>query len=224
MKRFLAALLVIFSAPSISIAQSVSSGPPLPFAELGDFKLRSGGVIRDLRIGFRTAGKLHLARSNAVLWPTWLGGRTEDLLPWVGSANVADTDTYFVILVDAMGNGISSSPSNSKTQPLMKFPEFSIQDMVESEYRLVTEKLGVRHLYAVVGVSMRGMQTFAWAVTHPDFLELAVPILSSPQSTAFDQLLWTADVDAIKLDLAWNNGNPMRPLAQGARSPLKLTA
>jgi homoserine O-acetyltransferase len=215
MKRFLVTLLLIFSVRSSSSAQSVSAAPPEQFAEFGDFKLHNGGVIHDFRIGFRTMGILNAARSNAVLWPTWLGGRTEDLLPYVGPANVADTDKYFVILVEVIGNGISSSPSNSKSQPLMKFPEFSIQDMVESEYRLVTEKLGLTHLHAVMGVSLGGMQTFTWAVTRPDFLDIAIPMNGSPQSTSFDELLWTADIDAIELDPAWNKGNPMRPLTKG---------
>jgi homoserine O-acetyltransferase len=224
MKRCLAALLLIFSVRSISTAQSASSPSSLQFAELGDFKLRNGAVIRDLHIGYRTAGNLNAARSNAVLWPTWLGGRTEDLLPYVGPANVVDTDKYFVILVDAIGNGISSSPSNSNAQPLTTFPEFSIHDMVESEYRLVTEKLGITHLYAVLGVSMGGMQTFAWAVTHPDFLDLAVPVLGSPQSTTYDKLLWTADIDAIELDPAWNNGVPVRPLTRGPALAAEIDA
>jgi homoserine O-acetyltransferase len=215
MKRFLITLLLIFSARSSSSAQAVSAAPPEQFAEFGDFKLHNGGVIRDFRIGFRTIGILNAARSNAVLWPTSLGGRTEDLLPYVGPANVADTDRYFVILVESIGNGISSSPSNSKSQPLMRFPEFSVRDMVESEYRLVTEKLGLTHLHAVMGVSMGGMQTFAWAVTRPDFLDIAIPMNGSPQSTTFDKLLWTADIDAIELDPAWNKGNPVRPLTKG---------
>ena len=77
---------------------------------------------------------------------------------------MVDTGKYFVILVDSIGNGATSSPSNSKTQPLMKFPEFSIHDMVESERRLATEVLHLSHLHAVIGMSMGGMQAFAWAV------------------------------------------------------------
>jgi homoserine O-acetyltransferase len=166
------------------MARSVSPPAPLQFADLGDFKLQNGSVIRKLQVGYRTAGNLNGARSHAVLWPTWLGGRTEDLLPYVGSANGADTDKYFVILVEAIGNEISSSASNSAIQPLMQFPEFSIRDLVECGYKLVIEKWGLTHLYAVIGVSMGGMQAFVWAVTHPNFLDLALPILGSPQSTA----------------------------------------
>ena len=80
------------------------------FAELGDLKLQSGEVIHEFRLGYRTAGTLNTDKSNAVLWPTWLGGRTEDLLRFVGPSNVVDTGKYFVILVDAIGDGVSTSP------------------------------------------------------------------------------------------------------------------
>ena len=214
--KFFLALLTLALFPIGAKAQSVAPAQPVQFAELGDFKLQSGGVIHDCRIGYRTLGNLNAARSNAILWPTWLGGRTDDLLQYVGPRNVADTDKYFVILVESIGNGVSSSPSNSESQHWMKFPEFSIQDMVESEYRLVTEKLGLTHLYGVMGISMGGMQTFAWVVTHPDFISVAIPIMGSPQSTAYDKLLWTTEIDAIELDPAWNGGNPTQPLTRGA--------
>ncbi|HTT32475.1 MAG TPA: alpha/beta fold hydrolase [Methylomirabilota bacterium] len=185
------------------------------FAEFGDFKLRSGSVIQDFRLGYRALGKLNAQKSNAILWPTWLGGKSQDLLQFAGPGKAVDTDQYFVILVDAIGNGVSSSPSNSKKQPRMNFPEFSIRDMVEAEHRLATEVLHLSHLHAVVGLSMGGMQAFELAVAYPDFLDLVVAMAGSPQSTSYDKLLWTAEIDAIELDPAWNHGNPTGPLTRG---------
>jgi homoserine acetyltransferase len=211
---FLIVLLMI-CVSSVVRAQSTGTAAALHFADIGDFKLRGGGVIRDLRIGYRTLGNLNASGTNVILWPTWLGGRTEDLLSLVGPGNVADTGKYYVILVDSIGNGISSSPSNSKLQPLGKFPQFSIRDMVESEYQLVTSILHLSHLHAVMGISMGGMQTFAWAAVHPDFMDIAIPMAGSTQSTSYDKILWTAEIDAIELDPAWNHGNPERPLSRG---------
>jgi homoserine O-acetyltransferase len=185
------------------------------FAELGEFKLQKGGVIHEFKVGYRTLGKLNAEKSNAILWPTWLGGTSEQLLQFIGPGKVVDSGKYFVVLVDAIGDGVTASPSNSKTQPLMKFPQFTIRDMVEAEHRLATETLHLAHLRAVMGVSMGGMQTFTWALAYPGFMDLVIPILGSPQSTSYDKLLWTAQIDAIELDPAWNHGNPTGPLTRG---------
>ncbi|HYL46143.1 MAG TPA: alpha/beta fold hydrolase [Candidatus Limnocylindrales bacterium] len=185
------------------------------FAELGDLKLQSGGVIHDFRLGYRTLGKLNAEKSNAVIWPTWLGGKSEDILQFVGPGKVVDNGKYFVVLVDAIGNGVSTSPSNSKLQPRMKFPQFMIRDMVEAERRLAMEVLHLSHLRAVMGVSMGGMQTFEWAVAYPDFTDLAIAMAGSPQSTSYDKLQWTAMIDAVELDPAWNNGNPSGSMKRG---------
>lgn len=188
---------------------------PQQFASFGDFILKDGISIHDFRLGYRTLGTLNASKSNAVLWPTWLGGRSQDLLTFVGPANVLDPNKYFVILVDSIGNGVSTSPSNSSSQPLMKFPQFTVRDMVESERRLVTETFHLSHLHAVMGVSMGGMQTFEWAVAYPNFMDLAIPMSGSPQSTSSDKLLWTSEIDAIELDPAWNKGNPTGFLTRG---------
>jgi homoserine O-acetyltransferase/O-succinyltransferase len=160
-----------------TLAQTPSEDGAQRFAEFGDFKLHDGGVIHEFRLGYRTLGKLNSGKSNAVLWPTWIGGKSQDLLLFIGPGNVVDTNKYFVVLVDAIGNGVSSSPSNSKRQPLMKYPKFTIRDMVEAEHRLCTDLLYLPHLRAVLGISMGGMQAFEWVVTYPDFMDIGIPCL-----------------------------------------------
>jgi homoserine O-acetyltransferase/O-succinyltransferase len=185
------------------------------FAALGDLELRNGAVIHDFRLGYRTFGQLNAAKTNAVLWPTWLGGKTQDLVQFIGPDKVVDSTKYFVVLVDAIGDGVSTSPSNSKTQARLAFPEFTIRDMVESEYRLATEILHLTHLRAVMGISMGGMQTFEWAVAYPHFMDVVIPIVGSPQSTSADKLLWTSQIDALELDPEWKEGNGIQPMTRG---------
>ena len=176
-------------------------------AKIGDFKLVNGQTIRDCVIGYRTFGTLNARKSNAVLFPTWFSGRSEQLKEFVGAGKMLDPAKYFVVLVDALGDGVSSSPSNSTAQPRMRFPEFGIRDMVESQHRLLTEKLGVTHLHAVMGISMGGMQTFQWITAYPGFMDLAIPIVGSPQLNTTDLLLWNAELHAIEGSADWKGGN-----------------
>jgi homoserine O-acetyltransferase len=184
------------------------------FAALGNLRLESGEVIRDCRIGYRTWGKLNAARSNAILFPTWFSGKTEQLAANFGAGKMLDPAQWYIVAVDALGNGVSTSPSNSTAQPRMKFPRFTIRDMVESQHRLLTGPLGLNHIHAVMGISMGGMQTFQWMVAYPDFLDRAIPIVGTPRLTPYDTLLWEAECHAIEADAAWKNGDyKERPVA-----------
>jgi homoserine O-acetyltransferase len=89
----------------------------------------------------------------------------------IGPGKALDTDKYFIVCTDAIANGLSTSPSNSKAQPRMQFPKFTLRDMVQSQYRLMKEKLGIDHVVAVVGPSMGGMQVLQWGVSHPDYMD-----------------------------------------------------
>jgi homoserine O-acetyltransferase len=137
-------------------------------AELGDLTLASGQVLRGCRIGYRTFGKLDARRSNTVLFPTWFGGTTANLTDLIGAGKLVDSTRYYVVAVDALANGVSSSPSNSASQPRMRYPEIGIRDMVESQHALLTRVLRIAHLRGVVGISMGGMQAFQWAMSYPD--------------------------------------------------------
>ena len=177
------------------------------FATLGNFKLRGGAVIRDCRIGYRTFGRLNEQQSNAIIFPTWAGGTTEQLQSNIGSGRLIDSNKYFVIAIDALGNGVSSSPSNSKLQPRMSFPQFTLRDTVDTQHELVTRVLHLNHVKAVAGVSMGGMQTFQWMVAYPDFMDQAIPVVGSPRLAVYYLLLWQAQIDAIMNDRDWHDGN-----------------
>ncbi len=218
----MAPLFMVLACGAVARAQTGPVEGEQQYADFGDFKLQNGSTIRDFRLGYRTLGKLNADRSNVILWPSWLGGTTKDLLPFIGPSNVVDSGKYFIILVDAIGNHVSSSPSNSKRQPRMTFPEFTIRDMVESQHRLAAEVFHLQHVHAVMGISLGAMQAFAWAVAYPDFMDLVIPMLGSPQSTSYDKLLWTTEIEAMESDPAWNHGHPTKPLSQGIALSIEI--
>jgi homoserine O-acetyltransferase len=128
----------------------------------------------------------------------------------VGPGKLIDSEKYFVIVVDSLGNGISSSPSNSKTQPGLSFPKFSIRDLVNAEQKLVIESLHLSHLHAVIGFSMGGMQAFQWSVSYPGLADRIVAIVGSPQLTSYDMLVWRTQQLALESDPDWKAGRYTR--------------
>jgi len=200
-------LIVLLTLLVPAGAQALPAAGAQQFANIGNLKLQNGNVIRDCRLGYRTFGQLNDDKSNAVLFPTWFGGRTQNLVELIGPGKLVDSTKYFVVAVDALGDGISSSPSNSTSQPHMMFPQFGIRDMVESQHRLLTEVLHLTHVHAVMGISMGGMQTFQWAVAYPGFMDKAIPIVGSPRLAPYDLLLWQTMIDAIEQNPVWKDGD-----------------
>jgi homoserine O-acetyltransferase len=180
------------------------------YAALGACKV-TGGEIASCRLGYRTWGTLNAERSNAVLFPSWFTGTSRDIQDWVGADKLVDPERYFVIAVDALGDGVSSSPSNSASQAGPQFPPFAMRDMVGAEYRLVKETLHLTHLHAVMGISMGGIQTFEWMVDYPEFMDVAIPIVGSPRPTSYDLFFYRNVEYALKNDPAWHAGRYSQP-------------
>lgn len=182
-------------------------GQQQQYANLGECRLESGAVIQNCVVGYRTFGKPNADHSNAILLPTWFLGRSSDLSSMIGPGKLLDSSKFFVIAVDALGDGVSSSPSNSKSQPRMKFPRFTIKDMVESQYRMLTETLGIKHLHAVIGQSMGGIQAFEWMIDHPDFMSRTVAVAGTPRVATSDILWISVEKQSILNDKDWDAGN-----------------
>ena len=201
----------IFSivAALLSTSFVVAHLPGQPVHQLyseGDFVLENGLVIKAFNHSFTTNGTLNADKSNAILMVTAIGGNHHRLDYLIGPGLALDTNKYFIICTDAIGNGLTTSPSNSKLQPNVQFPEFNIRDMVNSQQRLVVKHFGIKKLFAVVGASMGGMQALQWAVSYPKTMRAIVPIVPLAKTHA-----WTTGVlemlrQSIMIDPAYLGG------------------
>ena len=196
--------LSLLSAPSRAHAPNQA---PHQLYKIGDFKLESGEVIKDFSISYVTHGKLNAKKSNAILMVTAISGNHHRLDFMIGPGKALDTDKYFIVCTDAIGNGLTTSPSNSTAQPRMQFPKFQIRDMVASQHRLMTEHLGISRVVAVVGPSMGGMQALQWGVSHPGFMDSLVAMVPLAKTPAWSVAVMEASRKAIMLDPAWKGGN-----------------
>ena len=187
---WIAVALLTFSAQA-------NEPTPLDYAEFDACALASGETLAPCRIGYRTYGTLNAGQSNAVLVPTWHTGKT-DAHVFLASPDVIDPERYFIIMVDALANGVSSSPSNHSKTSGSSFPTITIADMVDTQHRLLTEHLGIDSLHAVMGISMGGMQTFEWVVRYPDFADRAIAVIGSTRLPTFDIAFWTARIQTLK--------------------------
>jgi homoserine O-acetyltransferase/O-succinyltransferase len=188
LRRAVVALLVIVAGLGAGKPHGISA-QDLQLADLGNCPLESGAVIRGCVIGYRTAGELNEDASNAVLFPSWGNGTSEQLHgSYVGPEGWVNPAEHFVIMVDLFGNGVSSSPSNSLEHPGEAFPTFTIRDVVRAQHRLVTEVLGLDGLHAVVGISLGAFAAFEWTTTFPGFVANAVPVVGTPRVSPYDLL------------------------------------
>ena len=167
----------------------------------GNFELENGEIIIDCKIGYRTYGILNKDKSNAILYPTWFGGTSQHVGNLIRPDKLIDSTGFFIIVVDAFGNGVSSSPSNYSSS---NFPKVTITDMVNAQYQLITQHLKINHLYGAIGGSMGSMQVFEWLVSHPDFIDKAVPYVCSPRPTSQDLLLMQVKKEILEIGKKYN--------------------
>ena len=177
-------------------------------AVIRDFRFHTGEVLPEMRLHYTTLGA---ASGEPVLILHGTTGSGASMLTAAfagelfGAGQPLDTNRYYIILPDAVGHGKSSKPSDGLR---MKFPKYDYEDMVEAQYRLLTEHLGVRHLRLVLGNSMGGMQTWLFAQKYPDFMDVAVPMASLPTPmSSRNWMLRRLIIDSIRTDPEWVNGN-----------------
>lgn len=173
-------------------------------ALLGDLALESGERIVDYRQSFVTHGTLNADRSNAMLICAALTASHHRLDFLIGAGKALDPARWFIVATDPIGNGLSTSPSNSAHQPGLRFPRFVLRDMVAAQHRLLTEHLGLDCVHAIVGASMGGMQALQWAVSHPAFMDRIVAMTPMARTAPWAVLVTETARACLMADPAWN--------------------
>lgn len=176
--------------------------------DLRDLLLESGETLRGAKLAYRTFGTLNAEKSNAVLVTTWFSGTGKVMQDvYVGEGHALDPERYFIVIVDQLGSGVSSSPQNMPApQAMGKFPKLSIGDDVRAQYRLLTERFGIERLALVVGGSMGGQQAYEWAVAHPEMVERVAPIAATARISLHQRIFVESLKEAITSDPRWNGG------------------
>lgn len=217
------ALAFLFAGSALPAA---AAGFPPP-AE-GDYDIRSfvfaaGDKMPELRMHYRTLGTLHRGADgkvdNAVLVLHGTGGSGAQFVEGAGAELFAaelfgegqplDASKYFIVLPDSLGHGKSAKPSDGLRA---KFPAYRYRDMVEAQYRLLTEGLGIDHLYLVIGTSMGGMHAFLWGSEHAGFMDYLLPLASLPGPMSGRNRAWRKMMsESIRTDPEWQGGDYRQP-------------
>jgi homoserine O-acetyltransferase len=201
MRLVMAALAALFLSGA-----AVAADYPAP--KQGDFKFHTGEVMPELRMHYVTIGEptgqpvlvLHGSAGSAanMLTPAFAG-------ELFGPGQPLDATKYYVVIPDSVGHGKSSKPSDGLRT---KFPKYDYADMVDAQYRLLTEGLGLRHVRLVIGNSMGGMHTWLWGEKYPDYMDVLVPMAAQPTAMASrNWMMRRLIIDTIRNDPDWKGGN-----------------
>jgi homoserine O-acetyltransferase len=178
---------------------------------IGALDLEEGGRIPDCQLAVATFGELNAAKDNAILVTTWYSGTHQiwrDV--YIGPEHALNPERYFIVVVDQIGSGLSTSPHNADganaSIGMSAFPHVRIGDNVVAQERLLREHFGIEELALVVGGSMGAQQTYEWAVRFPDKVARAAPIAGTAQNTPHDFLLAQTMREATMSDPGWSGG------------------
>ena len=182
--------------------------------EIPGYTTQSGTTL-NLKLAWKSFGKLNRSRDNVIVVPTFYGGRHQTTEYMVGNGRAIDPKKYFVVIPNMFCNGLSSSPSNTPA-PFGRggFPLMTLLDNITCQHKLLTEHLGVKRIRLVTGFSMGGMQSFQWGALHSDLVDAIAPICASAKISEHNWLFVDSAKGALMLDPdfkdGWYDAPPLR--------------
>lgn len=193
--------------------------------ELGDIVLQSGLTLRGAQLAYKTYGTLNAAKDNVIVFPTWYSANHKDNEWMIGEDMAVDPSKYFIIIPNALGNGVSTSPSNtSEPYDRARFPNVTVHDNVQLQHRLVTEKFGIQKIRLVTGWSMGAAQSFQWGASFPDMVERIVPFMGAARCSRHNFVFLEGVKAALTADGTFKDGWYDEPPRRGLRAAARVYA
>lgn len=185
--------------------------------DLGDAVLQSGLTIRDAKLAYKTYGELNAKKDNVIIFPTWYSATHLDNEFMIGKGMAVDPTKYFVISPNMLGNGFSSSPSNTP-EPYDRgcFPKVTVYDQIKLQHKLVTEKFGIEKIKLVTGWSMGAAQSFQWGASYPDMVERILPFAGAARCSRHNFVFLEGVKAALTADAGFKDGMYDEPAEEGS--------
>ncbi|MBV9861392.1 MAG: alpha/beta fold hydrolase [Alphaproteobacteria bacterium] len=181
---------------------------------LYDFEFENGQTLPELRIAYETHGALSPGRDNAILLIHGTSGDLHAFDAMIGPGKTFDTDKYYVITLDAIGGGESSSPKDGLGQD---FPRYTIRDMMTAQHAFLSRGLELETLLAVGGNSMGSFVALEWGVHHPEMVRSLILLVPTPKAQANFQLTVDLMASVVALDPEWEGGRYTHNPVEGLR-------
>ena len=175
--------------------------------DLGDVRLQGGATVRGCQMAYKTFGTLNTAKDNVVVYPTWYSAQHYENEWLIGPGMALDPAKLFIVVPNMLGNGLSSSPSNTP-EPYNgpRFPHVTATDNVRAQHRLITETFGIERVRLVTGWSMGALQTFHWGALFPDMVERIAPFRGSAKCSRHNFVFLEGVKAALTADAAFAGG------------------
>ena len=175
--------------------------------QLVDFKLKSGDIV-NLEIKYLAFGNLNDDKSNVILYPTRYAGTHLEQDYIIGNGQPIDPEKFFIIIPNMFCNGVSSSPSNTKS-PLdgPNFPLVTIQDNITAQNKLLKKVFNIEKIKLIVGWSMGGQQAYQWATQYPNMVDNIVAMCAHAKTSGHTHVFLEGMYAALTSDLNWDKGN-----------------
>lgn len=193
--------------------------PDYDLFETLNFALSNGGVLPVARLAYVTHGQLAPEKDNAILFPTWFGSDHLSNAWLIGPDKALDPRRYFIVCVNLLGNGLSSSPSNTPA-PLdgPRFPRISVLDNVRLQRQMLREQYDIQRLQLVVGRSMGAQAAFQWGASFPLEAGRVFALCGSARTTPHNQVFLDSIKAALQADCCWNSGDYRMQPEKGLRA------